>query len=237
MMQYDGDLLVPKKFLVSPPAIDRTLGEYLAHNGETQLAISETQKFGHVTYFWNGNRSGYIDPELESYVEIPSDRRPFEERPWMKAAEITDRLIDELRGGRFRHARLNYANGDMVGHTGDLEAAILAVEVVDLQLGRLLRSVAALEGALIVTADHGNCDEMFEREKKTGKPKLDEVGNPRIKTSHSLNRVPFYVFAPGAELRLAPAAADAALASLAATLLHLMGYAAPDDYAPSLLVG
>ncbi|HEY5658964.1 MAG TPA: 2,3-bisphosphoglycerate-independent phosphoglycerate mutase, partial [Myxococcota bacterium] len=135
MMQYDGDLLVPKKFLVSPPAIDRTLGEYLAHNGETQLAISETQKFGHVTYFWNGNRSGYIDRALECYVEIPSDQRPFDERPWMKAAEITDRLLDELRGGRFRHARLNYANGDMVGHTGNLDASVVAVEAVDLQLG------------------------------------------------------------------------------------------------------
>jgi 2,3-bisphosphoglycerate-independent phosphoglycerate mutase len=237
MMQYDGDLLVPEKFLVSPPAIDRTLSEYLAHNGETQLAISETQKFGHVTYFWNGNRSGYIDPQLESYVEIPSDRLPFEERPWMKAAEITDRLLEELRSGRFRHARLNYANGDMVGHSGNRDASILAVEAVDLQLGRLVPSVAALEGALIVTADHGNCDEMFERDEKTGKPKLDARGEPQIKTSHSLNRVPFYVYAPGVELRLAPAAADAALANLAATLLHLMGYAAPDDYAPSLLAG
>jgi 2,3-bisphosphoglycerate-independent phosphoglycerate mutase len=235
MMQYDGDLLVPEKFLVSPPAIDRTLSEYLAHNGEHQLAISETQKFGHVTYFWNGNRSGYIDPQRESYVEIPSDKRPFDERPWMKAAEITDRLLDELRGGRFRHARLNYANGDMVGHSGDREASIVAVEAVDLQLGRLLPSIAALEGAVIVTADHGNCDEMFERDAKTGKPKLDARGEPRIKTSHSLNRVPFYVYAPGAELRLGPAAADAAPANLAATLLHLMGYAAPDDYAPSLL--
>jgi 2,3-bisphosphoglycerate-independent phosphoglycerate mutase len=237
MMQYDGDLLVPEKFLVSPPAIDRTLSQYLAHNGETQLAISETQKFGHVTYFWNGNRSGYIDPQLESYVEIPSDRRPFEERPWMKAAEITDRLLEELRSGRFRHARLNYANGDMVGHSGNRDASIVAVEAVDLQLGRLVPSVAAQGGALIVTADHGNCDEMFERDEKTGKPKLNARGEPRVKTSHSLNRVPFYVYAPGVELQLAPAAADAALANLAATLLHLMGYAAPDDYAPSLLAG
>jgi 2,3-bisphosphoglycerate-independent phosphoglycerate mutase len=237
MMQYDGDLLVPEKFLVSPPAIDRTLSEYLAYNGETQLAISETQKFGHVTYFWNGNRSGYIDPQRESYVEIPSDRRPFQERPWMKAAEITDRLLEELRSGRFRHARLNYANGDMVGHSGNRDASIVAVEAVDLQLGRLVPSIAALEGALIVTADHGNCDEMFERDEKTGKPQLNARGEPRVKTSHSLNRVPFYMYAPGVELQLAPAAADATLAHLAATLLHLMGYAAPDGYAPSLLAG
>ncbi|MDH3519838.1 MAG: 2,3-bisphosphoglycerate-independent phosphoglycerate mutase [Myxococcales bacterium] len=235
MMQYDGDRLIPAQFLVSPPAIDRTLGEYLVHNGQTQLAISETQKFGHVTYFWNGNRSGYIDPKLESYVEIPSDKRPFEERPWMKAAEITDRLIDELRGGRFRHARLNFANGDMVGHTGDRDASVLAVEAVDLQVGRLIRGIAALEGALIVTADHGNCDDMFERDARTGKLELDERGLPRAKTSHSLNRVPFYVYAPGAALRLASAVREAGPANLAATLLQLLGYRAPEDYAPSLL--
>ena len=108
------------------------MGEYLARNGVSQLAISETQKFGHVTYFWNGNRSGMFDAELETYVEIPSDRVPFEQRPWMKAAEITDALIAELRPASYRHARLNYANGDMVGHTGDLDAAVIAVEAVDL---------------------------------------------------------------------------------------------------------
>jgi len=237
IMQYDGDTLVPKQYLVSPPAIERTLGEYLVHNGESQLVISETQKFGHVTYFWNGNRSGYIDEKLELYVEIPSDPLPFEERPWMKAAEITDRLIAELGSGRYRHARLNYANGDMVGHTGDRDASVVAVEAVDLQLGRLMHAVAQLDGALVVTADHGNCDDMYERDKKTGEPKIDGAGRPVAKTSHSLNRVPLYVFAPGADLRLDPNAADPGLANLAATLLQLLGYAAPDDYAPSLLAG
>jgi 2,3-bisphosphoglycerate-independent phosphoglycerate mutase len=237
MMQYDGDLEVPKQFLVSPPTIDRTLGQYLVHNGETQLAISETQKFGHVTYFWNGNRSGYIDRELELYVEVPSDRLPFEERPWMKAAEITDRLVEELASGRWRHARLNYANGDMVGHTGHRDASIVAVEAVDLQIGRLVRAIARLGGALIVTADHGNCDEMYELA-KDGTPVLDDEGRPRVRTSHSLNRVPFYVDAPGASsLRLAPDVARPGLANLAATVLQLMGYAAPEDYAPSLLAG
>jgi 2,3-bisphosphoglycerate-independent phosphoglycerate mutase len=234
MMQYDGDLQIPKQFLVEPPAIDRTLGEYLVHNGETQLAISETQKFGHVTYFWNGNRSGYIDEKLESYIEIPSDRLPFEERPWMKAAEITDRLIAELESGHWRHARLNYANGDMVGHTGHRDASIIAVEAVDLQLGRLMRTTARLGGALIVTADHGNCDEMFEHDKR-GEVELDAEGKPKTKTSHSLNRVPFYVYAPTEKLRLDPAVAQPGLANLAATILQLMGYAAPEDYWPSVL--
>jgi 2,3-bisphosphoglycerate-independent phosphoglycerate mutase len=155
----------------------------------------------------------------------------------MKAAEITDRLIAELGSGRYRHARLNYANGDMVGHTGDRDASIVAVEAVDLQVGRLMHAVAQLDGALVVTADHGNCDDMYERNKKTGEPKIDGAGRPVAKTSHSLNRVPFYVFAPGADLGLDPNAADPGLANLAATLLQLLGYAAPDDYAPSLLAG
>jgi 2,3-bisphosphoglycerate-independent phosphoglycerate mutase len=235
MMQYDGDLHVPSQFLVSPPEIERTLGEYLAGNGVRQLAISETQKYGHVTYFWNGNRSGYIDPGSERYVEIPSDPRPFEERPWMKAAEITDRLLDELGAARWDHVRLNYANGDMVGHTGVLDATVLAVEAVDLQLGRLIPAIARLEGALLVTADHGNADEMIELDPKTGDPVLDASGAARARTSHSLNRVPFHVFAPGAKLRLRADLAAPGLANVAATVLHLLGRSAPPDYEPSLL--
>jgi len=156
MMQYDGDTHVPKRFLVAPPAIDRTMGLYLARAGVTQLAISETQKYGHVTYFWNGNRSGKIDDRLETYVEIPSDRVTFDERPWMKAAEITDRLLVELASGRHRFARVNYANGDMVGHTGNFDATRIAVEVIDLQLTRLAAELDRLGGILLITADHGN---------------------------------------------------------------------------------
>ncbi|MEM7409476.1 MAG: 2,3-bisphosphoglycerate-independent phosphoglycerate mutase [Myxococcota bacterium] len=234
MMQYDGDLAIPKRFLVSPPEIERTLGEYLVRNDVHQLAISETQKFGHVTYFWNGNRSGTFDDSRELYVEVPSDTLPFEERPWMKAAEITDRVITELRTGRFRHVRLNYANGDMVGHTGDLGASVIAVEAVDLQLGRLLRAIDELGGALIATADHGNCDDMFERDKK-GEVVLARDGRPKPKTSHTLNQVPFYVHAPGAGLSLRPGVNEPGLANLAATVLQLLGLDAPDDYAPSLL--
>jgi 2,3-bisphosphoglycerate-independent phosphoglycerate mutase len=234
MMEYDGDLHVPKQFLVSPPSIQRTLGEYLVHNDVHQLAISETQKFGHVTYFWNGNRSGYIDPSRELYVEIPSDTLPFEERPWMKAAEITDRLLAELAGDGYRHARLNFANGDMVGHTGDREASIVAVECVDIQIGRIMRQIREQRGALIVTADHGNCDEMYEHDAE-GHEKHDERGRPLVKTSHSLNRVPFYVFAPGTNLHLDAGAKDPGLANLAGTVLQLLGFDAPEDYAPSLL--
>ena len=100
MMQYDGDALIPKNYLVEPPAIDRTLGEYLCAAGVTSYAISETQKFGHVTYFWNGNKSGYIDERLETYEEVPSDRITFDLKPWMKAGEITDRVIAAVASGR-----------------------------------------------------------------------------------------------------------------------------------------
>jgi 2,3-bisphosphoglycerate-independent phosphoglycerate mutase len=234
MMQYDGDRKLPTHYLVPPPSIDRTLSEYLAEAGIAQLAISETQKFGHVTYFWNGNRSDRL--EGETWIEIPSDTRPFEERPWMKAAEITDALIDELRSGTHRHARVNYPNGDMVGHTGIRDAAIVAVEAVDLQLARILPVIRALDGALIVTADHGNADEMYERDKKTGRVQTDASGRPKPKTSHTLSPVPFHLYAPGyPDLALEPGMADAGLAHVAATVLHLLGFAAPEDYLPSLL--
>ncbi len=235
MMQYDGDTQVPRRFLVEPPAIDRTLGEYMVHNGVSLLAAAETQKFGHVTYFWNGNRSGRFDDALETYVEVPSDPLPFEERPWMKAAEVTDRVLDELRSGRYRHARINYANGDMVGHTGHFEASVVAVEAVDLQLGRLRAAVKKLEGALVVTADHGNADEMFEVDAKTGEARRDAEGRVRVKTSHSLNRVPCHVWVPGRRLALRAGIERPGLANVAATLLQLLGHRAPADYEPSLL--
>ncbi len=236
MMQYDGDLLLPSRFLVSPPAIDRTLGEFLARNGVTQFACSETQKFGHVTYFWNGNRSGKFDDRLERYLEVPSDRVSFEERPWMKAAEITDATLEALVSGEHRYLRINFANGDMVGHTGHRDSAVLAVAAVDLCLGRLLPVIEKLGGAMLVTADHGNADEMFERDKKSGGFQLGESGRPKAKTSHTLNPVPVHLFAPGIDLRIDPSVESPGLANHAATVLHLLGYERPDGYLPSILI-
>lgn len=234
MMQYDGDLKLPRHFLVPPPRIDRTISEYLAAHGMTQLAMSETQKYGHVTYFWNGNRSDRLAGE--TWIEVPSDTLPFEERPWMKAAEITDRLIAELETGKYRHARVNYANGDMVGHTGAFESTILAIEAVDLQIGRLLPVIRALDGALLITADHGNADEMYERDKKSGAILKDAEGGLRKKTSHTLNPVPCFLYAPShPELRFADGHPDAGLGNIAATVLMLLGFEAPADYLPSLL--
>jgi len=237
MMQYDGDALIPKKYLVNPPGIDRTMGEYLVKSGVRQLAISETQKFGHVTYFFNGNRSGKFDESLEDYVEILSDIVPFEERPWMKAAEITDKVVDAINSNEYRFIRLNYANGDMVGHTGIVEAVEIAVETVDLCLTRLVAAVKKANGILIVTADHGNSDDMYEHDKKTGEVALDaETGRPKMRTAHSLNPVPVYIYDPAgtANVRLS-GQKDPGISNLAATCLMLLGFEPPEDYTPSIV--
>lgn len=226
MMQYDGDALVPRNFLVEPPAIDCTLSQYLCASGVTSFAISETQKFGHVTYFWNGNNSGYVDGRLERYVEIPSDKIAFDQRPWMKAAEITDSTIEAIRSGRFKFIRLNYANGDMVGHTG-IEAAIrIAVEAVDLGLSRLMPEVRSAGGVLVATADHGNADKMFTF--KNGKRE------PMV--AHTLNPVPFIVkdFS-GANSFTLVRHEQPGLSNVAATLCNLLGFEKPREYDPSLI--
>lgn len=239
MMQYDGDLAIPKRFLVPPPGIDRTMGEFLAHAGVRQMAISETQKFGHVTYFFNGNRSGKFDDKLEDYVEVPSDRVPLEERPWMKAAEITDAVLKAMndQSKNYRFIRLNFANGDMVGHTGVCPAVRIAVETVDLCLGRLIPAIQKLKGILVVSADHGNSDDMYEHEKKTGAVARDKAtGEPKVKTSHSLNPVPAFVYDPSGVAKLSLSQKEGlGISSLSATCLNLLGFVAPADYDPPIV--
>ncbi|HOV08905.1 MAG TPA: 2,3-bisphosphoglycerate-independent phosphoglycerate mutase [Spirochaetota bacterium] len=238
MMQYDGDLKIPANFLVNPPSIDRTVSEYLVGAGVRQFAISETQKFGHVTYFWNGNRTEKFDEKTEVYFEIPSDKLEFNQRPWMKAAEITDEVIAAIKSGRYDFIRLNYPNGDMVGHTGDLEAAIIAAETVDLCLKRLLEVVRESGGIAFVTADHGNLDEMYEIDPKKGTFELDEkTGKPKSKTSHTLNPVPAIIYDPEfkGEYEINSEVKEPGLGNVAATLLNLMGFDAPADYLPSII--
>ena len=236
MMEYDGDLHVPKQYLVNPPTIDNTMGEYLAATGVKQFAISETQKFGHVTYFFNGNRSGKFDESSETYEEITSDICPFEERPWMKCADITDRVLEVIDANEYEFVRLNFPNGDMVGHTGIWEAVVCAIEGLDLCLGRIRDAVEKAGGVMIITADHGNSDDMFERDKKTKKPVIKENGRIRAKTSHSLNPVPCIIYDPeskgeyAAELQQ-----DLGISALAATTIELLGYEPPEDYDRSVL--
>jgi 2,3-bisphosphoglycerate-independent phosphoglycerate mutase len=237
MMQYDGDALIPKKYLVSPPGINRTMGEYLVKADVKQLAISETQKFGHVTYFFNGNRSGKFDDSLENYIEIPSDIVPFEERPWMKAAEITDKVVEAIQSGEYKFIRLNYANGDMVGHTGVTPAVEIAVETVDMCVARLLKAVKKTKGILVVTADHGNADDMYQRDQKTGEIVFDQqTGKPKPKTSHSLNPVPVYIYEPTGTVKMRLSEhTDLGVSNLAATCLKLLGFEPPEGYTPSIV--
>jgi 2,3-bisphosphoglycerate-independent phosphoglycerate mutase len=229
MLQYDGDAFIPKQYLVEPPAIDRTMGEYLCAEGVKSFAISETQKFGHVTYFWNGNKSGYIDESLETYIEIPSDNVEFDTTPAMKVREITAETIDLLRSGEYRFGRLNFPSGDMVGHTGHLHATVEAMEVIDECMARLIEVIDDLDGVLVYTADHGNADVMYTEQ--------DGVRSP--KTSHTLSPVPFAIHDPNydGEYHMAAGAPGPAhgLANVAATVLNLLGYDAPDDYLPPLI--
>ncbi|MGE5365387.1 MAG: 2,3-bisphosphoglycerate-independent phosphoglycerate mutase [Bacteroidota bacterium] len=226
MMEYDGDLHIPQNYLVVPPEIDRTVSEYLCCEKVPSFAISETQKYGHVTYFWNGNRSGYIDETVEKYFEILSDRIPFDQAPKMKAYEITKQAVELLRSQQFRFGRINFANGDMVGHTGDMKAAITAVETVDECVGKLLKVVEELQGVALITADHGNADEMFTVKNGVQTPK----------TSHTLNPVPFIIFDPQykGEYRMADVE-GAGLSNVASTILNLLGYRKVEDYDASLI--
>ena len=237
MLEYDGDLHIPAKYLVSPPEITNTMSEYMANMGIPVLAISETQKYGHVTYFWNGNKSGKFSEELETYIEIPSDVVPFEQRPWMKCAEITDKLIECLNSGKYKYLRVNFPNGDMVGHTGSLAATRCSMEALDLQLGRILPVVDALGGVALITADHGNADEMYEMDKKTGLPKADKNGNYKSKTSHTLNPVPCIIYDNTDAKEHYTVKADGAygLSNVAATTVNLLGYKAPEMWDASII--
>ncbi len=234
MMQYDGDLGVPEKYLVTPPAIDRTMSEYLSNSGVKQFAISETQKYGHVTYFFNGNNSGKF--ATETWKEIPSDVCPFEDAPRMKADEITQAVVDAIKGGEYKFIRLNFPNGDMVGHTGNFAAVKVAVEAVDEGVGKIMEAIRETNGIMVCSADHGNSDDMCELDKKTGTLKLDDEGKCKPKTAHSLNPVPAIVYDPSGVAKARKAdVADPGIANLAATCITLLGYEPPADYTPSIV--
>lgn len=236
MLEYDGDLHIPKRYLVNPPEITNTMGEYMADTGIPVAAISETQKYGHVTYFWNGNRSGKFSDQLEVYIEKPSDVIPFEQRPWMQCAEITDAMIELIESGKYKFIRVNYPNGDMVGHTGNMDATLISVAALDLQLARLLPVIDKMHGAAIITADHGNADEMYEIDKKTGEPKKNKDGSYKAKTSHTLNPVPCIIYDNfTADKYTVKKDGSYGLSDVAATVVNLMGYEAPEMWDESII--
>ena len=224
MLQYDGDLKLPEKFLVNPPEIKNTLSELLVANGLRQYAVSETQKYGHVTYFWNGNKSEKFSEELETFNEIPSDKVSFDERPWMKSAEVTDDVIAAMRSKNYDFIRCNYPNGDMVGHTGNLDATIIGVESVDIGLTRVLKTADELGYTVLITADHGNADEMLEKNKK---------GEVAVRTAHSLNKVPFIIYDNANTYTIKDG--EYGLANVAPTVAALFGLTAPDCWEDSMI--
>ena len=209
LTEYDSDRHIPKHILVPPVKIDSPLNTFLGQNHISQLAISETVKFGHVTYYFNGN--SYKKAPRETWIEIESDTRPFNICPWMKSVEITDAALENLN--KYQFIRLNYPGGDMVGHFAEIEQTIVALEAIDIQLARLAKKVDELGGMMIITADHGNAEEL-----------LDKDGIP--KTSHTNNPVPciFYDNTKNAKsYGSAKNISDPGLTNLAATIALLLG--------------
>ncbi|KAK4382046.1 2,3-bisphosphoglycerate-independent phosphoglycerate mutase [Sesamum angolense] len=237
MLQYDGELKLPSRYLVSPPEIERTSGEYLVHNGVRTFACSETVKFGHVTFFWNGNRSGYFNPQMEEYIEIPSDSGiTFNVKPKMKALEIAEKARDAILSRKFDQVRVNLPNGDMVGHTGDIEATVVACKAADEAVKMILDAIEQVGGIYVVTADHGNAEDMVKRNKK-GEPLLDKNGNIQILTSHTLEPVPIAIGGPGLApgVRFRKDVPNGGLANVAATVINLHGFEEPSDYETTLI--
>ena len=222
MLEYDGDAHIPSHYLVEPPKIEHTLTELLVQHGINEYALSETQKYGHVTYFWNGNRSGKVSEELETYEEIPSDNCPFNEKPAMKCREITDHLLAAMESGQYGFLRCNFPNGDMVGHTGDFDAVVASMEALDQQLGRIAQAAERLGYVLAVTADHGNADVMLEKNKK---------GQYQVRTAHSLSPVPFVIQGWQGQLRQE----GCGLSNVAATVAELLELEPPKCWEPSLI--
>ena len=223
MLQYDGDLNIPENYLVQPPVISNTLTEVLCKAGVREFAVSETQKYGHVTYFWNGNRSGKVSEELEEYLEIPSDVIPFEQAPAMKSKEITEAMVEAMASKKFEFLRCNFPNGDMVGHTGVMDAVVYAMECVDNGLKAILDAADKYGYTVLITADHGNADQMTETKK----------GKTSVRTAHSLNPVPFIIYDKDTNWEIIPG--EYGLANVAPTVVKMMGLQAPDCWEDSMV--
>ena len=223
MLQYDADLRIPENYLLQPPVIQNTLTEVLVAAGINEFACSETQKYGHVTYFWNGNRSGKVAEELETYLEIPSDVIPFEQAPAMKCVEVTAAMVEAMESKKFQFLRCNYPNGDMVGHTGVMDAVVTSMEALDQCLAKILECADKNGYTVLLTADHGNADQMTEVSK----------GKTAVRTAHSLNPVPFIIYDKDNTWTVKEGAFG--LANVAPTVVKMMGLNAPACWEESLV--
>lgn len=222
LMLYDEKANIPNKYFIEPPIIKNPFTEYLCAEGVKQFAIAETHKFGHMTYFFNGNREGYINPDLETYVEIKSDpSETIKDNPKMKALEVKEKVLEAIVSNKYEFIRVNFANGDMVGHTGVKSAAMIAAETVDECVREISEVVEGLNGITIITADHGNLEDMSDE----------------LKTAHTCNPVMFNILDSGYsnEYVMKDNLEDPGLGNVAATILNLLGYEKPPDYLPSLI--
>ena len=230
MTQYDQDNQIPPDYLVGTPVVEEPFGKRILELGLKQFRLSETQKFAHVTFFYNGGYREPLDPLQENYHFIASDKIPsFAERPAMKAPGISKKAVEFINSGEYQYGLINFANADMVGHTGDFQATVRAVEAVDSALDNIVRAIDAVNGLLVITADHGNADEMLIS---------NQNGTLEISAKHSLNPVPFLIYDPlyNGDYRLKPFGQEYNnnLSNIAATNFLLLGQAVPDDLAPSL---
>ena len=234
MTEYSVDHNRFMNTMFPPEALTHIFGEVVAEHGLTQLRIAETEKYAHVTFFFNGGEEKEFKGEERILIASPKVAT-YDLKPEMSVYEVTDKLVEAIESKKFDTIICNYANGDMVGHTGIMEAALKAVAAVDECLGRVEAAIKKVGGVMIVTADHGNADDMIEHA-KDGSPKLGEDGAPKVKTSHSLNPVPCIIYDPEykgdyqKELR-----EGLGISSIAATIMNLLGYEAPEDYDPSVI--
>jgi len=238
LLVYDKNLGIPKNYFIGPPKIDLTIVDYMNANNINQFAISETHKIGHLTYFWCGNRDLKISSESikdeeyllnisksslnETYIEVVSEPSELiKEHPRMRAYKIRDELIKAIISGKYKFLRVNFANGDMVGHTGSLSASIIAAETVDECVKEVVETVNSLNGITIVTADHGNLDYM------TGD----------FETAHTLNPVMFAIIDSNYnnEYVINDEITEPALGNVTATIINLLGYEKPESILDSLI--
>ncbi|MFC3283840.1 2,3-bisphosphoglycerate-independent phosphoglycerate mutase [Litchfieldella rifensis] len=218
LTQYAADIPAPAAF--PPENLHNTLGEIMERRGKTQLRIAETEKYAHVTFFFSGGREAEYDGETRELIPSPQDVRTYDEKPEMSAFEVTDKLVAAIDSGKFDLIVCNYANGDMVGHTGKFDAAVKAIEAVDECVGRVVEAIERTGGECLITADHGNAEQMVNPE--TGAPQ----------TAHTTCEVPLiYVSKRAAKLR-----DDGRLCDIAPTLLTMMGEAVPQEMTGRVLI-
>lgn len=219
MAQYDAEM--PNVLVAYPPEeLTMTFGEYLSKNGKTQLRLAETQKYAHVTFFFNGGEEKQFEGEDRILVDSPKVAT-FDMKPEMSAYEVCDNLVDSIKSDKYDVIIVNFANPDMVGHTGIMEAAIKAIEAVDECVGKALDAVLAVDGQMFICADHGNAEKL-----------IDEDGSPF--TAHTINQVPFIVVNYDEDYALRE---GGCLADIVPTLIEMMGMEQPAEMTgKSLLV-